>query len=183
VRQPDPDLAARTLVESDGGIGLRTLGTDDWVVWRELRLEALREAPGAFSSTLAQWQGAGDTETRWRALLSTVALNVVADLDGKSAGMVSATAADRDGTVELISMWVAPFARGRGVGDSLIAAVVEWALERTAARISLAVVESNERAVALYRRHGFRDAGAIDCSGTGVSEREMVLNLKATSRR
>ena len=153
------------------------------MVWRELRLEALREAPGAFSSTLAQWQGAGDTETRWRALLSTVALNVVADLDGKSAGMVSATAADRDGTVELISMWVAPFARGRGVGDSLIAAVVEWALERTAARISLAVVESNERAVALYRRHGFRDAGAIDCSGTGVSEREMVLNLEATSRR
>ncbi len=183
MRQPDPDHAARTLVEYDGGIGLRALGADDWAVWRKLRLDALGEAPDAFSSTLAQWQGEGDTEARWRARLSTVALNVVADLDGKAAGMVSATVPNQDGTIELISMWVAPFARGRGVGDSLIAAVIEWALERMVARISLAVVESNQHAVALYRRHGFTDAGAIDCSGTGVSEREMVLNLTATSRR
>jgi ribosomal protein S18 acetylase RimI-like enzyme len=183
VRQSDPDLAARTLVESDGKIGLRELGADDWRVWRKLRLDALGEAPDAFSSTLAQWQGEGDTEARWRARLSTVALNVVADFDRKAAGMVSATAADSDGTVDLISMWVAPFARGRGVGDSLIAAVIEWALERSAAKISLAVVESNERAVALYSRHGFKDAGAIDCTGSGVSERQMVLNLSATSRR
>jgi ribosomal protein S18 acetylase RimI-like enzyme len=152
------------------------------MVWRKLRLDALGEAPGAFSSTLAQWQGEGNTEARWRARLSTVALNVVADLDGGAAGMVSATAPDRNGTVELISMWVAPFARGRGVGDVLIAAVIEWARQRRAARVSLAVVESNEHAVALYRRHGFADIGAIDCTGSGVSEREMVVNLTATSR-
>ncbi len=181
--QPDPDHAARTLVEYDGEIGLRALGADDWGVWRKLRLDALGEAPDAFSSTLAQWQGEGDTEARWRARLSTVALNVVADLDGKGAGMVSATAPNQDETVDLISMWVAPFARGRGVGDSLIAAVIQWARARLAARISLAVVESNEHAVALYRRHGFSDAGAIDCTGSAVSERQMVLNLTATSRQ
>ncbi|HLY00859.1 MAG TPA: GNAT family N-acetyltransferase [Candidatus Cybelea sp.] len=144
-------------------------------------MEALGEAPYAFSSTLAQWQGEGDSEVRWRARLSTVPLNVVADLNRKAAGMVSATAPDRDGMIELISMWVAPFARGCGVGDSLVASVIRWARERRAARISLAVVESNRHAVALYRRHGFTDAGPIDCTGSGVSERQMVLNL-ATSR-
>jgi ribosomal protein S18 acetylase RimI-like enzyme len=181
VRQPDPDHSARTLVD-DGGISLRALGADDWVVWRKLRLDALGEAPDAFSSTLAQWQGEGDTDARWRARLSTVALNVVANLDGRAAGMVSGAAPNHDGTVNLISMWVAPFARGRGVGDALVASVIQWAWQQRAARVSLAVVESNGHAVALYRRHGFTDAGAIDCTGSGVSEREMVVNLTATSR-
>ncbi len=117
---------------------------------------------------------------RWRARLSTVPLNLVAYLDGKPAGMVSGTAANQDGAIELISMWVAPFARGQGVGDSLVAAVIEWARGQRAAKVALAVVESNEHAVALYRRHRFVDAGAIDCTGSGIaSERQMVLELQA----
>ncbi len=93
--------------------------------------------------------------------------------------MVSATALDGDGTVELISMWVAPFARGRGVGDALIAAVIEWGRRERAARIALDVVESNEHAVALYRRHRFIDAGACDRTGSGAaSERRLVHDLQ-----
>ncbi|MDQ2841327.1 MAG: hypothetical protein M3Y72_09865 [Acidobacteriota bacterium] len=72
---------------------------DDWPLWRKLRLEALEEAPYAFSSTLVDWQGEGDTEARWRARLSTVPLNVVADLNGTVAGMVSATAPSQDETI------------------------------------------------------------------------------------
>ncbi len=159
-------------------IDVRVIGADDWRLWRDLRLEALREAPYAFSSTLAEWQGEGDTEMRWRARLSTVPFNVVAHLNGKAAGIVSGTAANQDGTSELISMWVAPFARGRGVGDSLVAAVVQWARRQQAAKIALAVVESNEHARVLYRRHGFVDAGTIDCTGGGPPERQMVLHLQ-----
>lgn len=164
---------------STDAINVRGIGLDDWLLWRKLRLEALGEAPYAFSSTLADWQGEGDTEARWRGRLSTVCANIIADLNGISAGMVSGTAPDREGTVELISMWVAPFARGRGVGDALVAAVIEWAQARQAARIALAVVESNASAVILYRRHGFVDAGAIACMGSGIaSERRMVRDLR-----
>jgi ribosomal protein S18 acetylase RimI-like enzyme len=158
---------------------VKLIGADDWPLWRKLRLEALGEAPYAFSSKLAQWQGEGDAEHRWRSRLSAVALNVVAEFNDKPAGMVSATAANADGTVELISMWVAPFARGCGVGDALIAMVEEWARERGTARLSLAVVESNAHAIALYRRHHFVDAGAIDCTGSGLPERRMVRDLLA----
>lgn len=159
-------------------VDLQIVGVDDWPLWRKLRLQALAEAPYAFSSTLADWQGEGDTEMRWRSRLSTVRFNVVANLNGMPAGMVSATAANQDGTIELISMWVSPVARGLGVGDSLMTAVIEWAQGQRAARITLAVVESNKQAVALYRRHRFVDIGAIDCTGSGIpSEREMVHNL------
>src|SRR5690349_14341050 len=101
-------------------IHLRRIGIDDWALWRKLRLEALAEAPYAFGSTLADWQGQGDTEARWRGRLSDVPLNVIAEWQETAAGMVSATAPDPDGAVELISMWVAPAVRGYGIGDALV---------------------------------------------------------------
>ena len=57
------------LGERMGSIAIKVLEVEGWRAWRELRLEALAEAPNAFGSTLAEWQGAGDTEQRWRARL------------------------------------------------------------------------------------------------------------------
>lgn len=55
-----------------GMLQLRVLAPEDWRLWRGLRLEALREAPYAFGSKLADWQGDGDTQERWRDRLATV---------------------------------------------------------------------------------------------------------------
>lgn len=161
-----------------GGIQLSLAGPDDWPLWRKLRLEALTEAPYAFSSKLAEWQGQGDLEIRWRKRLSDVPLNIIANFNGIAGGMVSATAPDQDGTVELISMWVAPVARGQGVGDSLVSAAIDWARAQAASQVVLAVVESNQRANDLYRRNQFIDVGAVVCSCSGSeSERQMMREL------
>jgi ribosomal protein S18 acetylase RimI-like enzyme len=136
-------------------IDIQVLTPDDWPVWRELRLAALAESAAAFGSTLAEWTGPGDTEQRWRGRLSSVPYNIVLRSGGVPAGMVSAYV-QADGTVELISMWVAPSARGRGVGDAAIRAVVAWAGSR---EVVLSVKTGNAPAIALYRRHGFVDAG------------------------
>jgi ribosomal protein S18 acetylase RimI-like enzyme len=163
---------------SQAEINLRKIGVDDWPLWRILRLEALAEAPYAFSATLAYWLGEGDTETRWRRRLSDVPLNIVAEWQKTSAGMVSGTAPGSEGSVELISMWVAPFARGHGIGDSLVNAVIEWAREQQASKVILAVFEGNERAFALYRRHGCIDLGARTGTSSEVApERKMALSL------
>ena len=71
-------------------ITIRQVGGEDWRAWRELRLNALRDAPEAFKTKLAEWQGDGDLEPRWRHRLKAVPFNVIADLDRKPAGMVSA---------------------------------------------------------------------------------------------
>ncbi|WP_441247572.1 N-acetyltransferase family protein [Kitasatospora sp. McL0602] len=156
---------------------MRTLRSDDWQLWRELRLTALAGAPYAFGSTLADWQGAGDREDRWRSRLEiTGALDLVAVLDGTPVAMASGVPSDGDPVAaELISMWVAPQARGRGVGDGLITEIARWAAEEGYATLKLAVMPHNDAAIALYRRHGFTDTDEPgDLLDDGVS-RELVL--------
>lgn len=149
------------------------LRADDWRLWRELRLAALTQAPAAFGSTLTEWSGAGDTEQRWRSRLHDVALNLVLIRDGVPVGMVSATAPDAEGQVELISLWVTPAARGRGVGDKAVRQVLAWARRaHPASRVVLSVKTDNDHAGRLYQRQGFVDAGP---SPTDPDERLMRL--------
>jgi GNAT superfamily N-acetyltransferase len=143
-------------------------------VWRKLRLQALEEASYAFTSRLADWQGQGDAEARWRGRLSDVPFNMLADWQNTAAGMASGTALSPDGSIELISMRVTPLPGGRGVGASLVNAVFEWAREQGASRVPLGVLEGNERAAAFYRRYGFipvRPTGGI------VGERRIARDL------
>ena len=156
-------------------IELRVLTPDDWRTWRRLRLAALAEAPYAFSSRLADWQGDGDREERWRARLGIPgAFNVVAALDGEPAGLASGVPAG-EGAAELISMWVSPVARGHGVGDHLVQAVARWAGQAGAGVLRLAVVPGNENAAALYRRNGFHLTGELgDLMPDGV-HREHIM--------
>ena len=155
---------------------LRTLESDDWPLWRELRLAALAEAPHAFGSTLAEWQGAGDREDRWRSRLSIPgACDSVVLLDGLAVGMVSGVPGEDSDVVELISMWVSPTARGRGVGDCLIQAVERYAVERGATTLRLSVMPDNGDAIALYERNGFADTGELGGVRPDGVSRERVL--------
>lgn len=144
-------------------IETRTLSSDDWKVWRELRLAALAEAPYAFGSRLADWQGDGDREQRWRDRLEIPGShNLVAMVDGVPSGMASGVPGDEDDTVEIISVWVDPAARGKGVADRLIEEIGARAVRvRRARRLLLAVTPGNAAAIALYRRHGFADTGEL----------------------
>lgn len=136
-------------------VEVKSIGVEDWRMWRHLRLSALAESPASFDSTLEQWSGQNDTEERWRDRLEAVPLNVVAYLNDQPAGMVSAM--DKvERIVVLISLWVAPWARGTGTGDRLVEAVNEWARNQSALKVVLEVRRANARAIALYERHRFR---------------------------
>jgi GNAT superfamily N-acetyltransferase len=144
-------------------VELVEVGPDDWRLWRELRHRALAEAPYAFRSALTEWQGDGDREQRWRDRLAIPgSFNVVALVDGQPVGMGSGFPEDEPDVVWLHSMWVDPAARGKGVGDRLVAAIVEWAAKSGARKMMLGVVEGNANAEALYRRHGFAYTGEVN---------------------
>jgi ribosomal protein S18 acetylase RimI-like enzyme len=72
-------------------------------------------------------------------------------------------------------MWVAPEARGAGVGDILVAAAIDWARAHGARRIELDVLDSNHHAIALYVRNGFVDIGmAVPDADSDRVERRMA---------
>lgn len=131
-------------------VSLRTITSDDWTLWQEVRVAALTDAPHAFKARLADWHRGG--QEQWRARLAIPgAYNVVALRGSTPVGMVRGVPGDGE-TSELRSLWVSPEARGGGVGDRLIEAVTAWA---GSTRLKLAVLPGNQSAIALYRRNGF----------------------------
>lgn len=137
---------------------VRELEPEDWPIWRALRLRALRDAPDAFGSTLASTleREARDGEAYWRGYFTRPGPTLVAEVDGIPAGMARVVVEDGVGSADLFSMWVAPEARGRGVGAHLIRTALDWLEDHHPGMVlRLAVVETNAPARRLYERCGF----------------------------
>ena len=138
---------------------VREAVSGDWQALRDIRLEALRDAPSAFGST---YQGeAGRPAAHWhdRIARGGTFLAYLPDLGPSDpAGLIGGYPEDPQ-TVELVSMYVRPSARGRGVGEALVATVLDWAAARQAKTVHLWVTETNAHARALYERCGFALTG------------------------
>ncbi len=146
------------------------VGPVDWRSWRTLRRRALAEDPAAFGSTLAEWSGAGDAEERWRARLAEVALNLIVYDAEAPVGMASGHL-ERPGRVEVISMWVDPGTRRRGVARLLLDAVRAWGeRQHPGADLVLAVRRDNSHAIAAYQATGFVVVG-----GSAEDPREVLM--------
>ena len=124
---------------------------------RNIRTRAVRNAPEAFESSPEDI--AALSEERWLNQLSKLPTFVAVE-GGQDVGMIRGDMDREDQDRRwLISMWVAPEARGRGVGDALIERLLQWAREDGAKSVLLEVGDHNAHAIALYARHGFEFNG------------------------
>ena len=98
--------------------------------------------------------------------------------DGTAVGTAGGIASG-DGSAALISVWVHPLSRGRGVGDALVEAVLGWARAEGYLEVRLWVTVGNDAAERLYARHGFVRTGAVKpvVEGEDRNELEMVRTL------
>jgi ribosomal protein S18 acetylase RimI-like enzyme len=145
---------------------VKTVRASDWREYREIRLAALKDAPSAFASTWQQEAARSPQQWRERAQLSQEGLSrtiVVAVDDGECwIGLAGGYRPGDDGAdAELISMWVAPDCRCRGVGYALARAVVSWAEGHGSRVIGLWVNQANQLAISLYKRVGFCCTGGV----------------------
>ena len=85
----------------------------------------------------------------------------VIELDGRVVGMVSGGPSNYTGAAVLTSLWVAPPARGSGIGDRLVKTAVDWSKGAGFSQLLLWVAEGNEHAELLYARHGFARTGEM----------------------
>jgi GNAT superfamily N-acetyltransferase len=134
---------------------VRAATAEEWQVLRDIRLEALRDAPNSFGATYDQQAALAETDWRRRISRGGTFFAYIDEANGTMpAGLVGGLPETPD-RVELVSLWVRPGARGLGVGEALVTAVIDWALRRNATAVHLWLTEKNEFARKLYQRCGF----------------------------
>jgi GNAT superfamily N-acetyltransferase len=159
---------------------IRRLGVDDWELLRDVRLAVLRDAPDAFETTYARERARSPEE--WRGRISACAW-FVAMVGEEPAGIAAGRRSPDgvEGRCQLISMWVSPRQRGRGLAALLIAAVRDWAVAEGARELSLEVIAGNHPATRTYAREGFVATGRREPLQTkpAVLKEEWLLTLRS----
>jgi ribosomal protein S18 acetylase RimI-like enzyme len=159
-------------------IEVRSAGSDDWAVVREIRLRALADSPSAFASTLAREEAFGEAD--WRRRLEH-GYCFLAWADERPVGTVAGFADEDDPrTHHLVAMWVEPAHRRTPVATELVEAVCRRARMDAAAAVQLFVVDGNDRARRFYERLGFVATGERQPlpSNPGIGEELMRRSLR-----
>lgn len=140
---------------------VRRIRADEGPLLRQVRLDAIAESPGDFTTRLADaearppeaWDrvaeahSTADDQSTWFAVAGD-----------EVAGMVSAFRTD-DGAVTMTSLWSAPGHRRTGLADRLVATVRDWAVASGAPEVRQWLVARNQHARAFHEGLGFRPTG------------------------
>ena len=138
---------------------VRPFRADEWPLYREVRLRALRDSPDAYGSILDLEAGLSDD--KWAARLargvdSASELPIIAECEEAPCGLAWVRLDDDSPhTAHLYQMWVAADQRRQGVGRALVDAAAAWARVMGAQQLELDVTSNNEAAVRLYEGAGF----------------------------
>ena len=164
-------------------IVLEQISPDNALVFRDVRLRALLDAPTAFSSTYSRESAITEDEwikrsVRW---CSDGAIGYIAFDGDYACGLVACYAESENPLrAHVISMWVDPAHRRTGVGRMLIDALQAWAQDRQMRELKLMVTSVNEGAIRFYERIGFCKTGnkAAYPNAPSIEEFEMILPLE-----
>ena len=165
-------------------VTIRPVRSDEWRRWRQTRLRMLRDDADFFATRYDDM--VREPDAMWRAWVADAVAGeqktlFVAEEDGRWLGVVGAFVRVDPSEVQLISMWVDPAARGRGIAQQLIRAVARWTEARGSTTVVLFVQEANEPARALYTRAGFRPTGDRTPASAGRSAFKLILAAPAAS--
>ncbi|MFE7655318.1 GNAT family N-acetyltransferase [Streptomyces bottropensis] len=171
---------------------VRAVRADEWRAVHELRLAALRDPVAHLAFLETYEEASARPDAFWKERTESAAEGarerqqfVVEGEDGGWVGTVTVLleeAGARDffgGIVErrqahLVGVFVRDGFRGKGVGEAMFAAAVDWARGAGVERVRLFVNEGNGRAAAFYRRVGFVGSG-VTVEGDEGLELEYVL--------
>jgi len=159
---------------------VRKLDDSDLPQFHPLRLEALRLHPKAFGASFEEERNEGSA--RMIGPHPSVMFGAFADggIVG-CAGLFVPVRVKQRHHGDLVSMFVTPGWRGRGVSRALLDKVIAHGREVGLRHITLSVTIGNSAARALYRSAGFVSFGvepdALLIEGTFYDEEWMVLRL------
>jgi ribosomal protein S18 acetylase RimI-like enzyme len=173
------------MVAAPVGIAIRQLGRADADLYRPVRLRAVREEPTAFGSAYEDEVDRPVSMTAER--LANPDGVTLGAFDGDAlVGVVTcihATGRKMRHRANIYAMYVAPEARGRGVGRALLTEAIARARAWDGVDLVLLTVSAiNEPARRLYDSLGFVTYGveprALRVDGRDVDEELMALDLR-----
>ncbi len=153
------------------------MAEDDWPVLRALRMAALAESPSAFGSTLAREQAFTEETWRERARGSATTRLFVAT-QGTSPVGVAGVYDEGDGSLQLVSVWVAPDHRRHGIAAELTSSALRFGAAQGFDVIQLWVTDGNVGARTLYEGIGFTPTGKRQPLPSDPSLEEHELHLR-----
>ncbi|MEH2566305.1 GNAT family N-acetyltransferase [Bradyrhizobium sp. AZCC 2289] len=146
------------MVANISGLQIRRLETSDAALYRDIRLEALKQNPEAFGSTFERENA---QPLSWFEAAVGRSDIFAAFLDGTLAGIAGYVAQESTKQAHKALLWgmyVRSAARNAGVGKGLVAAILSHARGRVE-MVQLNVVSENEAARRLYNAMGFVEYG------------------------
>jgi ribosomal protein S18 acetylase RimI-like enzyme len=166
-------------------MNIRRLKPADALLYRALRLRALREHPDAFTSSYEDdaMQPLEATAARLQAHAFWGAYEA-AELYG-FVGLEREPRAKNHHKATVVGMYVAPAITGQGVGRALLQALLAHARSQGVESLVLTVTEGNAQACRLYEGLGFRSFGvepdAIRLAGRSLAKIHMHLDPSRSS--
>ncbi len=158
---------------------VRAVSEGDWRVLRRVRLQALADSPTAFGTTFAEASAFAEDRWRERAKGSATSRQFLAWLGGEPVG-IAGVFDEGDGSAQVVSVWVRPDHRGKGVARTMTTAAVDFAAAAGFNRILLWVTDGNATARALYERLGFTPTGNRQPLPSEPSLEEHELEFRVT---
>lgn len=144
-------------------ITIRLIRADEGEALRDLRLEAVRSCPIAFTDDEAETLAMDWNERAAACAGAASQAMFLAEQDGMPVGMTGVYRHDGAKTRHGCGIWgvyVKPEFRGRRIAEKLVQAAVDWAARQDGVTIvRLMVTVGNDAAVACYRRCGFEISG------------------------
>ncbi len=161
---------------------VRPFNADEWPLYKEMRLNALRADPHVFSRK--HEEAAAYDDSYWRDDLSDPNLGVFGVFaDGKPIGMTGIVVdmkKDPSGqTAKLWGSWVGKEWRGKGASVPMYEARIDWARRHPVVkRITVSHRASNAASKAANQKHGFVYTHTADFVWPdGVTEPEIFYEL------
>ncbi len=153
----------KTVPTPRGTIVVRQGQESDAQAYRELRLEALRNHPEAFSSDFAENEKR--PMSSWVERLRSLGKETMIFFAVHENELVGTCGIYREESPKtkhsgtIFGAYVRPAWHGAGIADEMIAACIKWARQHEMKIVKLGVVTTNTAAIRCYERCGFSSFG------------------------
>ncbi|MCF7729236.1 MAG: GNAT family N-acetyltransferase [Chthoniobacterales bacterium] len=139
-------------------MNIRLLHEEDWNVWKAFRHQSLIDFPLAFPISMEEEERLSDQQFKDWITRNTIYGAFLEDQMIGSVGIFKLESSKEKHRGVLFGMNVLPAFQGRGLGGELMTIILKHA-RKDVLQLHLTVVSSNQTAVRLYQRHGFKIYG------------------------